>query len=122
MCVPDFNALRKKWIDRADIVVVYLREAHASDEWPLGNHVCVQQAKCTEDRARAARDFVAATGLELQVFLDGEGDPFMTLLSAHPQRYFVIDSAGVLHLKATPFEGEYDLSDVDRTLERLCGQ
>lgn len=87
----------------------------------MGAHVQLKQATCTEERADAARRFAVATGLQVpSLLLDGEEDGFMHLLCAHPQRFFVIDGDGVLRFKATPFGGEYDLSDVDRALERLC--
>ena len=41
-----------------DFVTVYIREAHASDEWPLGTAICIAQHKTIEDRLQAARDFV----------------------------------------------------------------
>ncbi len=58
---------------------MYLREAHASDEWPMGNHVQVARAKSLEDRAAVARKFAEETGLTLPVYLDCFSDQFMTL-------------------------------------------
>lgn len=110
-----------KWREQARIVVVYLREAHAVDEWPMGNHVQISQAKTLSQRAETARCFVAKAGLEVDaVFVDGLEDGFMHLMSAHPQRFFVVDAQGVLRLKAMPFEGEYSLEDVDCCLSELC--
>jgi hypothetical protein len=87
----------------------------------MGNHVQILQATSLEERAATARDFVQATRLEVgAVFVDGNNDEFMNLLSAHPQRFFVIDAAGVLQLIAMPFEGEYSLRDVDQCLSEIC--
>lgn len=113
--------LNLKWRDQARVAVVYMREAHAMDEWPMGNHVQVSQATTLSERAETARSFVAASGLEVDsVVVDGLDDGFMRLLSAHPQRFFVIDGKGVLRLKATPFEGEYNIEDVDSVLKEVC--
>lgn len=98
-----------------------MREAHASDEWPMGNHVVVPQPTSMMDRARVAMQFVTATGLLLEVFLDGLNDHFMHAFSVHPQRFFVIDDSGKLSFKATPHEGEYALEDLDRILGSACG-
>lgn len=87
----------------------------------MGNHVHVVQAKSLEERAATARMFMEATGLGIPIYIDCMPDRFMKSFSAHPQRYFVIDGDGTLALKATPFEGEYDLGDVDRSLEQLLG-
>lgn len=110
-----------KWHELARIVIVYLREAHALDEWPMGNHVQVTQAKTLAERAETARRFVAATCLEVDaVFIDGMEDIFTHRFSAHPQRFYVVDDCGVLRLIATPCEGCYSLADVDRALEDVC--
>lgn len=109
-----------RWREQARVVVVYLREAHAMDEWPMGCHVQVSQATTLDDRAESARHFKASTRLQVDaVFIDGLEDGFMHLMSAHPQRFFVVDSTGVLRLKAMPFEGGYSLEDVDRCLSEL---
>lgn len=118
----DFNALADRWRGRARVAMVYLSEAHAADEWPMGRHVVVLQHKDIEQRARAAREFVSSTGLMFDdIFLDNMNDAFMHAFSAHPQRFFVIDAGGLLRFKAAPFEGEYTLADVDQALEQVCG-
>jgi len=100
--------------------VVYIREAHASDEWPMGRHVIVPQPKSMEERIKCAQDFVRATCLKgIDVFIDDISDSFMLNFSAHPQRFFIIDSAGMLKFKATPMEGEYSLADVEEILLQL---
>lgn len=87
----------------------------------MGNHVEVLQARTLQDRADTARRFIEATGLEVDsVFIDAIEDKFMNLLSAHPQRFFVIDADGVLRLKARPVEGGYDIDDVDKCLSEVC--
>jgi hypothetical protein len=87
----------------------------------MGKHVQVLQAKTVAERANTARQFVAATGLEVDsVFVDTVDDKFMHTMSAHPQWYYVVDASGVLRLKATPCEGGYDIDDVDRCLAQIC--
>lgn len=116
--MPDFNTLSEKWSGQANVIVVYMREAHASDEWPMGNHVNTLQATSLEERAVTARQFVEATGLTVPVFLDGIADPFMHAFSAHPQRFFIINGDGTLIFKAVPSEGEYEFIDVEHCLEK----
>ena len=40
--------------DRVDMLTVYIEEAHASDEWPIGSRICYVQPKCDADRIRKA--------------------------------------------------------------------
>mmetsp|Transcript_74370 Transcript_74370/g.168462 ORF Transcript_74370/g.168462 Transcript_74370/m.168462 type:complete len:89 (+) Transcript_74370:996-1262(+) len=88
----------------------------------MGKHVQLRQATSLQERAASARGFVAATGLQVgRVVLDDISDGLMRTLSAHPQRFFVVDAAGVLRLKAMPFEGVYALESADRVLAEICG-
>lgn len=40
-----------------DFLFVYIAEAHAMDEWPVGDPVRLQQTKCLDSRLHAARAF-----------------------------------------------------------------
>ena len=46
-------------------------QAHAADEWPLGDHVTVQQPTSLGARLENARGFVKATGFPLPLLVDG---------------------------------------------------
>lgn len=48
--------LRLGWasVQHTETVLVYIAEAHASDEWPLGRHVRIRQHRALEDRVAAA--------------------------------------------------------------------
>ena len=51
-----FSRLRQRLTGRADIVCVYVVEAHARDEWPLGlKRSVVAQHKTLDDRIQAKR-------------------------------------------------------------------
>jgi len=49
------NNLFKEFKDTADFLMVYIKEAHAIDEWPLGNHCVVKQHKSLEERINIAK-------------------------------------------------------------------
>jgi hypothetical protein len=42
----------------AGFLTVYIAEAHAQDEWPMGDHVLINQPKLLVDRREIARQFV----------------------------------------------------------------
>ena len=87
--MADFGALASDYAGKVTVAVVYLREAHASDEWPLGAHSYLAQPTRLEERLDAAARFVAASELSVPVLVDSLSDGFMKAYGAHPMRYFV---------------------------------
>lgn len=85
------QALQEAYGKCAVFSTVYIKEAHAADEYPLGSHVVVSQHRSLVDRATAARRFTAATGWQLPLLMDGMEDLFTTALAAYPERFFVLE-------------------------------
>lgn len=98
---------------------VYLSEAHASDEFPLGKHVVIRQHTSLAERADAAKRFVQATGWRLPVYLDGMQNMVSTTLAAHPERFYVFEASSTgskLLFCAPSREGGYRLEDLETFL------
>jgi hypothetical protein len=125
--------MRRKYSSVAHFVAIYIKEAHAADQWPIGNFTCVNQHKTQEERLNAARDFVAKYQFELPVLVDCIDDRFNTLYAAWPERFFVIGAPEAERTGQDPAklvcrmkligdpknEWGYDRSDIDQYLERL---
>eukprot|EP00039_Didymoeca_costata_P013561 m.208746 g.208746 ORF g.208746 m.208746 type:complete len:66 (+) comp15810_c0_seq19:3466-3663(+) len=50
--------MRKEFKEHAAFVTVYVLEAHASDEWPMGTEICFRQPKTLEQRLSVAQAFI----------------------------------------------------------------
>lgn len=117
-----FNPIQASYTGRVDFLIVYLREAHALGEWPLGRHVMLQQPTTLDERLSAARQFREASRLELPLLVDGLDDCFMHAFGAHPMRYFVFHR-GATVWTAMPngdypkFEAGYRLEDIPPVLD-----
>jgi len=120
--VGDFHTLQADYEGRVDFLFVYLREAHAADEWPLGEHVTLRQPTSLDERLAAARAFQNACALRLPILADGMEDGFMQAFSAHPLRFFVFHR-GATVWTAHPcedypkFEAGYRLDDIRPVLD-----
>jgi len=102
-------------------LLVYIAEAHAEDEWPIGAPVvAVNQHKSTADRAVACKDCVEALGVKLPTVLDGEENEFDDTYASWPLRFYLIDNGIIEHI-AMPTEGAYDMTEIDRWLEMKVG-
>eukprot|EP01052_Picozoa_sp_SAG31_P026332 SAG31_NODE_2379_length_5836_cov_4.527453_8_plen_123_part_00 len=104
-------------------VGLYLSEAHASDEWPLGTHVCVRRHRTVADRVTAAASFAEACGWKLPLYTDTMDDAFAAAFAAHPQRFFVFEDLStacdpgrqarwVLKFVASGRHGGYDVQEL----------
>ncbi len=110
--------------DRVDMVTVYIEEAHASDEWPIGSRICYVQPKCDGDRIRIADDFIKATDYRIPLFIDpvSLNNPFSKAYSPWPIRFYVIDQMKTLSYIAQPIEGSYPLELIKNALNQAVQQ
>jgi hypothetical protein len=102
--------MKDAWSATANFLVVYVREAHACDEWEtkdnVGAGIKVLQPVTDEARLAAATRFVEGTGISIPVVVDGVDDAVGTAWGAWPERLYVLDAAGrVIHRGGMgPFE------------------
>ncbi|CAG8792049.1 4319_t:CDS:2, partial [Dentiscutata erythropus] len=59
------NDIYKKYRSHVDFYMIQIREAHASNVWPIGNIVAVNEHQTLADRLAAAREMVRSTQLEI---------------------------------------------------------
>lgn len=76
--------------DVADFLTVYIKEAHAQDEWPMGIEICYRQPKTLEERMKIARDFVNRFSYRIPMVVDSMQNLFEATFSAWPERLFII--------------------------------
>ena len=134
--------LAAEYAGRADFYAVYVAEAHARDQWPIGKRFRSDDAPRTvAERCALARRFVplldpptattdAASTSDspagtrdgrITVLVDGMDDEFLTRYAAWPFRYYVVRNGTVL-FKARPradtllYEIESDLAACLATL------
>ena len=98
--------------DRAEVVFVYIAEAHAVDEWQLPanleDDVLVAQHTILEERFAAARASVERLGLTMPVLVDGMDDAVSEAFAAWPERLYVAERGGRLAYVGGPGPFEFD--------------
>jgi hypothetical protein len=92
------NQLAQRYRDVADFVVIYIAEAHAQDEWPLGRRVCLNQHKTIEDRIAAAKYYTETFGCEFPVLVDTMENQFDREYAVWPERFFIISDRAYMSL------------------------
>jgi len=102
---------------------VYIAEAHALDEWPMGDGFegssckAIMQAKTTKDRLTAARLLVEELKYEVPLVLDSMDDQFEKAYAAWPLRFYIIKGGEIVY-KAMPTDGyRYSTLELDEKIE-----
>lgn len=97
-------------------LLVYICEAHACDEWPIGSPVVIKQHKTTEDRSKACTQCCDALNISVPVVLDSIENDFNNTYACWPLRFYLIDQGIIEHIPM-PRDGAYDPSEIDTWLE-----
>ena len=81
-------------------VFIYIEEAHAVDEWPIGSEVKEPQAKTLDERLKAAQKLGLSDRWTL--LLDSMDNSFSKAFSPWPFRYYLFDKDGIAKVIAEP--------------------
>jgi hypothetical protein len=94
---------------RVDFVTVYVREAHASDEWALGSVVSIKQHRSIQERLAAANNFVLEYNYTNVVVADSMSDEINRIYAVWPERCIVIDGNNtIVHISEPDSEFGYN--------------
>jgi len=97
------HKLYSKYSRTVNFLVVYIAEAHAVDEWPVGDPLKIMQPKSTMERAGIASKFKKDYQFLLPMLVDTVDNEYEQTYSAWPIRfYIVVDNK--IHFKAFPDE------------------
>ena len=106
------------------VITIYIAEAHACEEWPVGDEhndgACsMSQAKTLGGRREAARHFARELAWPFEIYVDSMEDTFESTFAAWPVRFFIIhtDGATIAHV-AYP-EPEQHTYSIDRLRSAL---
>jgi hypothetical protein len=93
--VPELHSLLDEFSTKVGVVrflTVYVEEAHAQDEWPIGHPDHIKQPRTTAERIAVARKFVENYSYRIPVVIDvpESGNLFEQLYAPWPIRFYVI--------------------------------
>ncbi len=114
--------LQEKYSHLLNIVVIYISEAHAKNEWPLSFENQTNQHECIEDRINAASR-ISFKNLQLYVdsmSAENSNETFEERFAVWPERAFIIDE-GVIKFISYHGVDSYDdwHTEVERYLEKI---
>lgn len=113
--LPELNRLSCQRAACANFLFIYIQEAHALDEWPVGATVSTRrQHQTLAERLAAAAELQDQIGLPM--LIDAMDNNFQQSFAAWPFRYYVV-SQGSLILKAQPAPSYYNLDALHEWLD-----
>lgn len=99
----NFEKLYRRYGDRANFVMVYVREAHPTDGWRMESNdrlgVSTAQPKNYEERAQVAQRCGKLLGLGFPMLVDTIDDAVGGRYSGMPGRFYLIDRSGKIAFK-----------------------
>lgn len=87
---------------RANFLLVYIREAHACDVWPVGDGLAIEEPKTDAERCEVAARMLRETPLQWPVAVDTASNAFEEALAPWPYRFYVLGRDGRLLFKGMP--------------------
>lgn len=110
---------------RCATLTVYIKEAHARDEWRLDGSVDLLQPRTTTERVRVARQFQTALQWQTPILVDPpEDEQFERLFAPWPIRFYIVQgnvdpqSPLILSHVADPVGETFDIIHLREQLER----
>lgn len=78
-------------------LAVYIVEAHAIDEWPVGDPLKVTQPRTIAERCGVARAFVKEYNLKVPMVVDQLDNNFSEQYAGWPVRFYVVQKDSSSH-------------------------
>jgi hypothetical protein len=96
----------ERYRDRVAFFVVYIREAHPTDGWQsLSNvleEVLIAQPQTFEERVEAAHACQLGMDISIPTLIDDMTNEVGDSYSAHPDRLYLVDEAGLVAYRSGP--------------------
>lgn len=103
---------------------IYVAEAHACDEWPIGSSIEISQHRSVQDRRDALQKQNICLGPSpWPVYVDSlpEHANFAKIYGAWPFRFYIFRRNKLLYLP-DPVDCGYSLIELRETLEQLLAE
>lgn len=117
------EAIHQRHRDRVEFLLVYVREAHAADEWAMAINVAeaIEYAQPTRlgERVELAATCAVALPLTMTTLVDDMDDAVGTAYAALPERLWLIDADGTIAYRGGPGPWEFDPEAWDAAIVSL---
>ncbi len=122
--IDRFNSIYRHYKDDYAFLTIYVREAHAEDEWRLNintkQDVVFQQPTTLEARAEIAKICHERMQITMPVALDNMNDDAGRAYVAWPERLYIMTADGAIAYRSAP--GPFPMAEIDQWENALKAQ
>ncbi len=112
--------------DKAEFVVIYIKEAHPKDGWQVGANrkekIEVNQPKTLEDRAKLATVCRTDLKLNLPFVLDDMENSVDAVYAGWPDRFYIVGADGKIVYKGAPGPRGFKVAEMEAKLKEILAQ
>ena len=105
----------------ANFFVVYIREAHPSEEGPRGG-VDIPQARTFDERQEAATECQAGLELSIPILIDGIDNVVGNAYAGWPDRLYIVGTDGRIAYRGDRGPWGFDPDKMERALRETLGE
>jgi hypothetical protein len=101
------SKLYKRYSEKINIILIYISEAHAVDEWPISHFNQTPQHKSIDERISAAKKAERSSGLK--IYCDSlEQTNYENRFSAWPERALLVEGNVLKYISHHEVDGTDD--------------
>ena len=119
MSLRDLYAL---YNDRVRFLVIYIREAHATDGWDIGSENRFADPTTLDDRRKVAALCEVAMQYGIRTYVDEMDDAVMTAYAAWPERLYLIGAGGRVVYAGGRGPGGFKPAELKDAIDKLLAQ
>jgi type I thyroxine 5'-deiodinase len=121
--LAEIQKIRKDFSEKAEFLMVYIKEAHPGDEWQMDSNVegnvVFEQPKTFEARLDVAKTFVDRMKVDAPTLVDDIRNTALACYAAWPERIYVIDREGRIRYKGGVGPFYFDPEGLRAFLEKM---
>lgn len=120
--MDSLKELEEEFGEHAIFLFVYIAEAHATNEWPIGDNLItgrtVIQPTTLSERHVEARHFAEKFKTKWPVAVDSPelGDPFLNAYAPWPTRFYIVQDGKILFIAYPNDKHSFDLDPLRQCL------
>lgn len=121
---PALIELQRRWCAHVHFHLVYLAEAHAQNQWPIGSHIKISAHRTLDDRRAAAQQLVQELAWSVDaipVWCDNMHDTFLETLAAWPLRFYIVHEQRFRYI-AEPIVASYSMHELEKAIEAVVSK
>ena len=116
------NDLFTRFQDKFNFINIYVKEAHASNEWPIRNkkEFVIEQHKDSQQRVNLAQKLQNEYNVEMPIYVDTMNNEFVDIYAGWPLQCLLIYNDKIKWNILPKAPGYMDFKDLDMILEQFC--